>query len=227
MDYPTYVATLANLLVYQTTDTNFVQILPEAISYAELRMYRELDLLSTVVRDSSASLTVNSRNFTLPQTLGRFVTVQGINVLLTATTRSEMVSAAREFVDFTYPNEAAVGSPSIPAFYAMLTDQTIIIGPAPGSAYSVEVIGTIRPTPLSGANTTTFLTLYIPDAFLAASMIFATGWQRDFGAMSDDPTRAISWESQYEMLMKSANTEELRKRYNRTMVDTTSSGGTK
>jgi len=35
--------------------------------------------------------------------------------------------------------------------------------------------------------------------------VFATAYQRDFGAMVDDPQRAASWESQYKTLMMSAN----------------------
>jgi hypothetical protein len=48
---------------------------------------------------------------------------------------------------------------------------------------------------------------------MAASMVFATAYQRDFGAMVDDPQRAASWESQYKILKESANLEELRKRF--------------
>ena len=76
-----------------------------------------------------------------------------------------------------------------------------------------SVVGTIRPNPLSNTNTTTFLTTYLPDAFIAASMIFASGYMRDFGSQSDNPAQAQSWEAQYENLIKSAGAEEVRKKW--------------
>ena len=49
-------------------------------------------------------------------------------------------------------------------------------------------------------------------AQLAASMIEASAWMRDFGGMSDDPKMALSWESHYQTLLKSALEEEARKK---------------
>lgn len=95
----------------------------------------------------------------------------------------------------------------------MITDQQIIVGPAPDQAYTVEVIGTIRPTPLSATNTTTYLTLYLPDLFVAASMIFMSGYMRDFGSQTDDGQQSVSWDTQYTKLFASANVEEMRKKY--------------
>ena len=95
----------------------------------------------------------------------------------------------------------------------MIDQFNIILGPWPDSAYSVEVIGTIRPNPLTSTNSSTFLTQYLPDVFLAASLIFAFGYMRDYGGMSDNPQSAQSWENQYQNLIKSANAEELRKKW--------------
>jgi hypothetical protein len=113
-------------------------------------------------------------------------------------------------MDKVFPSTAGSG---VPTHYAMITDQTVIFGPAPDAAYTAEIIGTIRPTPLSSDNTTTYLTLYLPDVFFAAGMIFGSGWQKNYGAQADDPKMAVSWESQYQALLMSANIEEQRKRY--------------
>lgn len=218
-NYTTYSAALAELLVTTVTDPDFVAVEPSIIIYAEQRIYRELDLLSTIVRDSSATLTANSRNFTLPSGQGRFVTTQGINVftpVATTTTRNQLIPTTRDFIDAAWQSEAAPTTPSIPVNYAMITDQTIIVGPPPDAAYKVEVIGTIRPAQLSATNPNTFLTDYLPDLFFAASMIFGSGFQKNFGAQSDDPRMAVSWESQYQSLKQSADVEELRKKYQST-----------
>lgn len=217
LTYTTYVAALANLTATDSDDANFVAILPDAIDYAEQRIYRELDLLSTVTRDSSATLTVGIRSFTLPTSLGRFVTTQGINVITPSTTttpdggtRNPLTPVSRDTMDVLWPG---VSGAATPTKYAMVTDQIILVGPSPDAAYTVEVIGTIRPTPLSSTNTTTYLTLYLPDLFLAASMIFMSGYMRNFGAQADDPKMAASWEAQYQALFSSANVEENRKKY--------------
>lgn len=215
-NYSQFVVNLANMLVIPATDPNYLQALPSIIDDAENRIYRELDLLDTVVRDTSAALTPNSRSFTLPQSLGRFVVTNNMNVFTptgTTTNRNQMVPVTRDWLDAVWGNETAPSTPSIPTYYAMITDQQIIVGPSPDAAYTMEVIGTIRPTPLSASNQTTYLSLYLPDLFLAEALIFGYGYLKDFGAMTDDPQGGTTWSSHYTALWQSANTEENRKKY--------------
>jgi hypothetical protein len=204
------------MLVIPSTDANYLQALPSIIDDAEQRIYRELDLIATIVRDSSSALTANSRTFTLPQSLGRFVVTEGMNVYTPfglQTVRNQLVPVTREWMDAVWGIEAAPTTPSIPGYYAPITDQQFIVGPPPDLAYGVEVIGTIRPTPLSNSNQTTYLTLYLPDLFLAETLIFGYGYLKDFGAMTDDPQAGTTWGSHYKELWDSANTEENRKKY--------------
>lgn len=213
LTYNSLVTSLANMLVIPPTDANYLAMLPNAIDDAEQRIYRELDLLSTIVRDSTGNLTANSRNFTFPQ---HFVVSESLNVYTpqgTTTNRYQLVPTTREFLDAIWPNETAPSTPSVPQYYAMITDQTIIVGPPPDAAYTMEVIGTIRPAPLSATNTTTYLTLYLPDLFLAEALIFGYGYLKDFGAATDDPQSSTGWSAHYQALWQSANTEENRKKY--------------
>lgn len=204
------------MLVTPVNDPDFVGILPSIIDYAEQRIYRELDLLSTIVRDSTGSLTANSRDFTLPSGQGRFVTTQGFNVYTpagTTTTRNQLTPQTRDYIDAAWPNETATSIATVPDSVAMITDQTVIVGPPPGDNFKIEVIGTIRPAPLSASNPNTFLTDYLPDLFLAGSMVFGSGYQKNFGSQADDPKMAQSWETQYQALKASAMVEELRKKW--------------
>jgi hypothetical protein len=215
-NYTQFVTTLSTMLVVPSTDPNFLAVLPNIIDDGEQRCYRELDLLSTVIRDSSATLTANSRSFTLPNDLGQFVVTNGFNVFTpvgTTTTRNQLVPTTRDFLDAVWGNEASASTPSIPNRYAMITDQLIIVGPPPDAAYTIEAIGTIRPTPLSAGNPTTVLTLYLPDLFLSACLVFGAGYLKNFGAASDDPKMAMSWEAHYQEELRSANVEEIRKKY--------------
>lgn len=216
LTYATFVSSLANMLVIPATDPNYLQFISNVIDDSEQSLYRALDLLNCITRDQGGNLTANSRTFNLPQTNGRFVGTESMNVFTpvgTTTNRNQLTPTTREFIDGIYGNEAAAGSPSVPVYYAPITDQQFIVGPSPDAAYTMEVLGWIRPTPLSASNTTTYLTLYLPDLFLAESLIFGYGYLKDFGAATDDPQGSPTWVSHYKMLFDSANTEEQRKRY--------------
>jgi hypothetical protein len=219
LTYSTYVTSLANLMVVDATNAEFLVVLPNIIDDAEQRIYRELDILNTVVRDTSSFVTANTREFALPTAMGRFVTVQNINVItptgytVGTGTRNSLTPVSRAYLDMTWPTNVAVSASSVPSMFAMVSDQQTIVGQSPGVNYNVEVVGTIRPTPLSSTNTTTYLSLYLPDLFLAASMVFASGYMRNFGAQQDDPRMAVSWEAVYAARFASANVEEQRKRF--------------
>lgn len=72
---------------------------------------------------------------------------------------------------------------------------------------------TIRPDPLSPSNSSTWLTQNVPELCIAAAMVFAAGYMRDFGAQSDDPKMAQSWETQYGNLMKTASQDSMRQKF--------------
>jgi hypothetical protein len=48
---------------------------------------------------------------------------------------------------------------------------------------------------------------------IMASMIYVSGYQRNFGRANDDPQMAITYESQYQALLKGATMEENRKKF--------------
>lgn len=216
MNYTSYLVDLRTLAVTTQDDAAFNSIVPDVIDYAEKRIYRDLDLLNVTVSDSTATFTVNQRSLAMPAiAAGEWITVQQVNVItpIGATaangTRTPLTPASRQALNVMYGSATGAG---VPAYFAMEDATTIAVGPWPDAAYRVEFVGTYRPNPLSPTNPTTILTRYFPDLFMAASMIFVTGYQRDFGQQSDDPARAQSWESQYKNLVTSAATEEARKK---------------
>jgi hypothetical protein len=44
-------------------------------------------------------------------------------------------------------------------------------------------------------------------------MIYMNGYMKNWSAQGDDPRAAVSWENQYQILLKSADEEELRKKF--------------
>lgn len=219
LTYATFTAQLANFLVIPVADVNFVQAMPSIIDDCEQRMYRELDLQNTVFRDSSVALVAGNRNFTeaTSGTNGPFLVTQELNVITPAGTtnpdngtRNPLLPSTKEMLDFLYPS--AVGS-GVPQYFAPINQNSFVVGPWPNAAYTVEVVGTQRPAPLSASNTTTLLTAYFPDLFLAAGLAIGAGYLKDFGAAVDDPQSGVSWEKKYSTQLKSAITEEARKRF--------------
>lgn len=218
LNYNTYVTAISTLLVIPESNSEFQTILPSCIDYSEQRIYRELNLLSTVVRDASASLAPGSRDFTIPANgnSGPFVVVNALNIVTPANTqpddgtRKPLTPVSLNYLDMAWPSASGTGEPT---YFAMASQTAVVVGPWPNDSYVVEVIGTTRPTPLSSSNPNTFLTDNLPDLFTAASMIFMAGYIRNFGSQSDDPKMAASWSSQYEVLKASADTEEARKRF--------------
>jgi hypothetical protein len=212
LDYNTFVATIANITALDPTAPEFVQILPEAIAYAEGRIYRELDILDSVAINNSNSFTPVNRNFTLPAApYGAFLTLTGVNVLYGAGPQRQQLQP----VAMSYLN-AVWGSPtgaSLPEYFAMVRQDLIQVGPWPDQAYLVEVIGTFTPEPMSSTNPTTFLTIFVPDLLIAAAMVFMSGYQRDFGSQSDSPQQSQSWENQYATLFRSAMLLQLRAKF--------------
>lgn len=222
MDYSSYQEALATLTAIPSTNTQFQAILPSVIDYAEQRIYRELDMLVEDVRDATSSTTANVRNFTLPTGVGKFQVITDINIITPAGTAPESgtrvpcTPVSLSVLDWTWPSVDGAGVPTQFAYISQSTlagQSNIVFGPWPDAQYRVEVVGKIIPAALSSSNAETFLTLYLPDLFIAASMIFFSGYLKNFGSQADDPRQAVSWDMQYKELVASAGTWEARKRF--------------
>ena len=215
LTYSTYVTQIATMAVVSPTDANFVVILPQMITYAENRICRDLDFLSTQI-SNTYTLTSGNNQLTIPT--GDFITIQTVGVT-NGTFNVPLLPASKEFLQNVYNNSASTAIPQYFAVYGGdtattgLTSQYLQFGPYPDQNYSIKVTGTARPTSLSATNTTTFISTYLPDVFIMASMIYVSAYQRNFGRQSDDPQMAQSYESQYTALLKSALVEEARKKF--------------
>lgn len=219
--YTSFQAALQLTASVAAGDADFANIIDSAIDYAEQRIYRELDLLATVAHDTSTSLTAYQRQVALPTDI-TFITVQGVSLRLPSVPgdtlnlqRCPLTAVSRDVMDAVYGSQVPLGQP---VWFAMIDNANMIVGPCPDQDYALEYVGTIRPPALYtlGANGTTFLTTYLPDLFLAAAMIFVAGYQKNFGSQADDPRAAMSWETQYQTLKASAETEEARRKFQST-----------
>ncbi len=218
-----YVEQIATMAVVDPTDSNFLAILPQAITYAENRMFRELDFLQFST-SLEFPLTVGLRELDLSGGVDQFLFVvsEQINVITPAgetdadsptATRNPCQPTTKEFLDAVY-GSSAVANRGVPKYYAPFNDNLFYLGPTPDQAYTVEIVGTYRPNSLSAIDTTTFISLYLPDLFIMASMIYVSAYQRNFSSASgNDPQMPVTYETQYQTLLKGAQVEEARKKY--------------
>lgn len=212
-----YVTQIATMAVVEPTDPAFVIILPQMITYAENRIYRELDFLFTSIATTAYGLTVGSRVISVPA--GTLVVPEQINLITPAGTtnpdegsRVPLLPTTKEFLDQVYGSGLSTNRGQ-PKYFVPFDDYTFLVGPYPDASYTCEIVGTYRPDSMSLTNKTTFISLYLPDLFIMASMVYVSAYQRNFGRANDDPQMAITYESQYQALKASAMAEENRKKF--------------
>jgi len=217
LTYSSYVQQIATLAVVPVTDPNYTIIIPSMIDYAELRMQRDLDFLSTQISTSAYTFTSGNNQLTLPTS--QFIVPQTFEVIDGSGNSSPLLAVGKEFIQNVYGSGSTTGLPQYFAVYGGdtattgNTSQYMIVGPTPNSNYAVRLTGTVRSAPLSATNTTTYISTYLPDMFIFASMIYISAYQRNFGRANDDPAMAQTYESQYQALKVSALTEENRKKF--------------
>lgn len=213
---------------FTVTEAFFDTLFPQATSYAEGRICRDLILLNQ--RQVNASLSTSQGSRTVPLSgmtpangYGPLVVPEAFALITPAGTapasgtRVQFDVASLDAINQMWPVEAAASTPSLntvgPRLWAMLDDATIVYAPTADGAYTVEVTGLFQPAPLSAANQSTYISTVYPELLEAACMVFLEGaLMHNFGAQSDDTPSAVSWEGQYHTLMTPIRNEELRRR---------------
>lgn len=216
MTYANLVTFLAQLLVLDEDEADFVAILPAAIQDAEQRIYLAMDFLSTRTTWTSVAFTAGIRKFTFPTSPSTVMTVQGVAAITPSTAatpalgkRNQLEPVSLDFIDSTWPTESETG---LPDSWAPFDDVSIVVKPTPDEAYPCEITGTFRPNPMSDANQNTYIGNVYPQLLVAACMVFLAGWQRDFGQQSDDPKLAVSWKDIYTNQLSLSLAEEQRRK---------------
>ncbi len=223
LTYNSFVSEIATITAITSSvlvngDNNFAGIMGGIIDYAEGRLWRELDLPIASVTDTSVVCASGVRSINLSTTQGTLLVIQTLNLFSSAGTTSSngtrlpLLPASQAVIDAIYPS-ATSSNCGQPQYFTRLSDVQIVFGPTPDQAYRTEVIATTRPNPLSATNQTTWLSLNVPELLVAAGMVFAAGHMRDFGAQSDNPQMAQSWEGQYQALFKSMDVDSARMKF--------------
>ncbi len=236
LSYNAYVQQLGVMAVALTSETvgvwSFIDAplqtaLPQALNYAELRIQRDIDFLNA--RSSNTyTLIAGSNLLSIP--INDFLIVETFEI--TQNNGAQVVNStpltpvSREFIQNCYSGLAQAGQPK---FFAMAGDTfgdsgdtniNVLFGPPPNYAYPVRVNGVIRLPSLAqyasvGVADTgyTYISEFLPDMLMMASMIYISAFQRGFSSTSDDPNMGQSYEKQYQALRLGAISEENRKKF--------------
>jgi hypothetical protein len=211
-NFTTYQEATVTQIPSLASDPNFLTMLPDAIDYAELTIYRDLDFLNLHGAISIGNTTGGVNTYAIPTAVIAF---EQLFLGSALTPIPPMSQAALRGIYSTAtqgpPRHFAIVGSSSGATW--VPSQQILLGPTPDQAYALTGYVTERQAPLSASNPTTFLSTVLPDLFWAASMIFWSGYAKAFGAMADDPKMAISWSAEYQRILHGAAVEEAKKKF--------------
>lgn len=205
MNYTEIDEALRTLLVIPEGDADWETILPSVINDAEGRIYKDMDFLATQEVNTAGSLTIGNRIKSVPTLM---IEVESVAIVVSTNT-IPLREVSLEFLNAAWTARA---STSTPRYWARVDEENIAVAPTPAAANVVEFVGKVRPAALSAANPNTYIATNHPELMIAACMVFSTGYQRDFGAQSDDARSAVSWESVYKERLASTMAEELRRK---------------
>lgn len=235
LSYNAYIQTMAGLAVYtaqevagvwQFSDAPPELQVPQMLNYAELRIQRDLDLLSS---QSSNTYTLTAGNNVFPIPVDDFFTVQTLEIVQSSggnvVNSTPLTPVSKEFIQNCYGGLGAAGTPQYFAMYgdnfggSQDTFTNVLLGPPPNYPYSLRVTGTCRMPSLyqyamAGLADTnyTYVSVYLPDMLIMASMIYITMFQRNFSAVSDSTDMGATYEKQYQALRLGAIPEENRRK---------------
>lgn len=183
-------------------DTEFAAILPTALRAGELQCLRDCDFpsarrVSTVVLAAGSAVVAEPVGMVVPRALWVRAGVAG------------QVRRPLERRDVSYLHEYAPDATVVgePRYFATQDAGFFRVAPAANAIYSIEVEHTFRPPGISAALTTTWLSERYPDLLLYACMVFLSGYQKNFGAQSDDPQMPGSWAGLYAAALAVARNE--------------------
>lgn len=213
--------------VYQFVDAPLQGIVNQALNYAELRIQRDIDFLNA---KSSNTYTLTAGNNLLSIPINDFLMLETLEITqtngVTVVNSTPLIPVSKEFIQNCY---AGIFSANTPQYFAMYGDNfgdgadsyiNVLLGPTPNYAYTVRATGVIRLPSLAQYATAgpadtsyTYISQFLPDLLIMASMIYISAFQRNFSAMSDDAPMPMTYEKQYQALRIGAITEENRRKF--------------
>lgn len=229
-NWPNFQAQVYNAVAAASSAADWAIEFPNIIDRAEQRCYRDLDMFGVRLwlingngfipnsryqffpTSTYSGLGILSGNMPFGFGVTVPISIDAINAINTPSPSSSgarqiLTRVSPQFIDLNWPADSSAFGNGIPSYYAMVSDQVFMVGPPPALAYAWEMRGPVRPLSLSSNNSSTPLTFYYSDLFWCAAMIEAGQYMRFV-----EPQMAATWLQEYQLVLGSAQTEEMRKR---------------
>lgn len=167
MNYAELVTALQEYLL--NDEDSFVTHIPDFVRSAEEDIYANTQL-PDLRQPSQGTLTTNVEYLTLPTD---FLAPYSLAVISSGS-HYYLIQKEDDFIRAAYPTRATTGRPQ---YYALLDDDTLIIGPTPDAAYVVELHYFYKPTSIVSSSTS-WLGTNAPNALLYGALMHGYGYMK-------------------------------------------------
>ena len=116
----------------QSTETSFVANIPNFVQYAEERIYNTVQL-PALRQNSTASATLGNQYMALPSD---WLATYSLAVVDGSGDYQFLLNKDVNFIRQSYPSASSTG---LPQYYAIWDDSTMLLGPTPDAAYTLEL----------------------------------------------------------------------------------------
>lgn len=179
----------------ESNETTMVSNLDLIIEFAEKRIYRSTDL-SEVWKYQQASLAADDEFVSLPSDT---VVIRSLQAIDGSNNRTFLRQKDLSFLDEYNGNRTTTGTP---VYWGWYNDQTLMVAPPPSAEITLELAHTVRPTQLSGSNTTTWLSTNAPDVLLYACLMELATF------LKEEPDIIQEYEKKYQAAYQALIAEE-------------------
>lgn len=190
MNYNTLIASVKNYL--ENTSTSLANEIPNFINFAERKIARELKSIIGI-KTLTSQLVIGEPYYQKPsrwfETVSFSYEKDNAKVFLESRTR--------EYIEQVFPNTSVLSQPK---YYADFDMYRFFIGPCPDAAYNFEISYYERPEELSSTNQVNFLTEFVPELLLYATLLESAPF------LKNDP-RVATWQSLYDRALSSLISE--------------------
>jgi hypothetical protein len=214
---------------YNLIPIDFQTLFPQAISYAENRIYRDIPMLTERQQIATAAIAAGAGSVSAPissQETGP-VFIERFGIIQGGTTYW-FDKASADFVGLIWTNPNVGVDPDsaewLGRYWAPFSDTladspetnvtSIVFAPPTATVGLIgTVVGLFPPAALSVTNAQTYLSTLYPDLLEAAIMVFMNRYLlKNASASADTPEMTMTFEDDYMRLMEGAKAEELRRR---------------
>lgn len=192
----TYAGLIADVLMWtdESESDELREMIDSMIMLAETRVQRELDLECFQSEFPAGTLTVGKREKARPATM---IKASSVWITNTLGARDQMDKRTYDYCVLYAP---IIATKDYPIMYAEKDNTNLYFVPTPDADYAVTIYGVLRETGLSDSNPTNWLSNYVGDLLLKATLLEAEQY-----LVATAPI--AKWKLDYQTLLAAAKKE--------------------